>query len=172
MDPLEQSHIALKGDVDSMKNQIDQLVEAMMALAKREDNIQQAAVIENVILAPVNDPIQPQHVQTPVNNSVVQERHIVRDKGSSYHDGVEYHSFAFSVPDSHGTSLLVNIEQPQDDEIAKRCRVLEKKLKALEGRDTIEQGALDMCLVPGLVIPPKFKIPEFEKYKGDKLSIL
>jgi hypothetical protein len=167
MDPLKQSHIALRGDVDSMKNQVDQLVEAMTALAKRDDNIQQTAVLENVVPPPVNNLTQPWPTQTPVNNSVVQERHIVQDKGSSYHDDVEYHSFAFSVPDSHGTSLVVNTEQSQDDEIAKRCCVLEKRLKAIEGQDTIEQSALDMCLVLGLVIPPKFKVPEFEKYKGD-----
>lgn len=59
MDPLEQSHIALRRDVDSMKNQIYQLVKAMIALAKREDNIQQTAVMENVIPHPVNDPILP-----------------------------------------------------------------------------------------------------------------
>ncbi|CAL5207939.1 unnamed protein product [Lathyrus oleraceus] len=165
MDPLEQNHIALRGDVDSMKNQINQLVEAMIALEKREDNIQQTAVVENVIPAPVNGPTQPQLVRTPIDNSVVQERHVVQD--SSRHDAFEYHSFAFSVPDSHGTSLVVNAEQPQDDEIAKRCCVLEKRLKAIEGQDTLELNALDMCLVPGLVIPAKFKAPEFEKYKGD-----
>ncbi|XP_050876852.1 uncharacterized protein LOC127080578 [Lathyrus oleraceus] len=104
MDPLEQNHIALRGDVDSMKNQIDQLVEAMIALAKREDNIQQTSVVENVVLAPVNGLTQPQLVQAPVDNSTVQERHVVQD--SSRNDAVEYHSFAFSVPDSHGTSLV------------------------------------------------------------------
>lgn len=46
---LDQSHIALREYVDSMKNQIDQLVAAMIVLAMREDNIQQIAVIENVI---------------------------------------------------------------------------------------------------------------------------
>ncbi|CAL5207234.1 unnamed protein product [Lathyrus oleraceus] len=165
MDPLEQSHIALRGDVDSIKNQIDQLLEAMIVLAKKENNIQQTAVVENVMLATVNDFTQPQLVQTPVDNSTVQERHVVQDP--SRHDAVEYHSFAFSVPDSHGTSLVVNVEQPQDDEISKRCRVLEKKHKAIEGQDTLELNALDMCLVPGLVIPLKFKAPEFEKYKED-----
>ncbi|CAL5198001.1 unnamed protein product [Lathyrus oleraceus] len=165
MDPLEKSHIALRGDVDSMKNQLDQLVEAMITLAKREDNIQQAAVVENVISTPVNGPTQPQLVQTLVGNSTVQERHVIQD--SSRHDVVECHSFAFSVPDSHGTNLVVNAEQPQDEEIAKRCCVLEKRFKAIEGKDTVELNALDMCLVPGLVIPTKFKAPEFEKYKGD-----
>ncbi|CAL5211971.1 unnamed protein product [Lathyrus oleraceus] len=165
MDPLEQSHIALRGDVDSLKNQIDQLVEAMITLAKREDNIQHTAVVENVMLALVNGSTQPQLVRTPVDNSVIQEHYIVRD--SSYHDAVEYHNFAFSEPNSHGTSLVVNTEQPQDDEIAKRCHVLEKRLKAIKRQDTVELNALGMCLVPDLVIPPKFKVPEFEKYKGD-----
>lgn len=45
-----------------MKNKIDQLVEAMITLEKREDNIQRTAVIENVI---------------PVERSVVQERHTI-----------------------------------------------------------------------------------------------
>ncbi|CAL5204583.1 unnamed protein product [Lathyrus oleraceus] len=165
MDPLEQSHIALRGDVDSMKNQLDQLVEAMIVLAKKEDNIQQTTVVENVMLATVNGLTQPQLVQTPVDNSTVQEHHVVQN--SSRHDAVEYHNFAFFVPDSHGTSLVVNAEQPQDDEIAKRCCVLEKRLKAIEGKDNVELNALDMCLVPGLVVPAKFKVPEFEVYKGD-----
>ncbi|CAL5182995.1 unnamed protein product [Lathyrus oleraceus] len=165
MDPLEQSHIALRGDVNSMKNQIDQLVEAMIVLAKKEDNIQQTAVVENIMLTTVNGLTQPQLVQTPVDDSTVQERHVVQDP--SHHDAVEYHSFAFSVLNSHGTSLVVNAEQPQDDEIAKRCCVLEKRLKAIERQDIVELNALGMCLVPDLVIPPKFKVPEFEKYKGD-----
>ncbi|XP_050919375.1 uncharacterized protein LOC127136908 [Lathyrus oleraceus] len=165
MDPLEQNHIVLRGDVDSMKNQIDQLVKAMIALEKREDNIQQIAVVENVIPAPVNGLTQPQLVRTPVNNSIVQEHHVIQDP--SRDDVVECHHFEFYVPDSHGTSIVVNVEQPQDDTIAKRCCVLEKRLNAIEGQDTLELNALDMCLVPGLVMPAKFKAPEFEKYRGD-----
>ncbi|CAL5199372.1 unnamed protein product [Lathyrus oleraceus] len=157
MDPLEKNHIALRGDVDSMKNQVDQLVEAMIVLEKKEDNIQQTTVVENVIPTPVNGPTKPQLVQTPVNNFIIQERHVVQD--SSRHDVVEYHSFTFSVPDSHGTSLVVNAEQPQDGEIAKGCRVLEKRHKAIEGKDTVGLNALDMCLVSDLVISAKFKAP-------------
>ncbi|XP_050889700.1 uncharacterized protein LOC127094987 [Lathyrus oleraceus] len=148
MDPLRQSHIALRGDVDSMKNQLDQLVEAMIVLAKKEDNIQQTAVVENVMLATINGLTQPQLVQTPVDNSTVQECHVVQD--SSRHDAVEYHSCAFSVPDSHGTSLVVNAEQPQDDKIAKGFCVLEKRLKAIEGKDIVGLNALDMCLLRAL----------------------
>lgn len=131
MDPLEKSHIALIGGVDSTKNQIDQLVEVMIALEKREENIQLTAVIENVFPYPINDPTRPRLMWIPVDNSVVQKRHIIRDGGSSYHDVVEYHIFVFSAPDSHGTSLMVNIEHPQDDDIVERCHMLEKRLKAI-----------------------------------------
>ena len=39
----------------------------------------------------------------------------------------------------------------------------------MEGEDIY--GMVDvnrMCLVPDLVLPPKFKMPEFEKYNGTK----
>jgi hypothetical protein len=45
--------------------------------------------------------------------------------------------------------------------------VLKKRLKAIKGQDVVELNALDMCLVPGLAIPAKFKVPKFEKYKRD-----
>ena len=77
MDPLEQSHIALRGDVESMKNRIHQLMEVMIALEKREDNIQRTAVIGNVIPPPTNDLTQPQLLRILVDNSVIQEHHIV-----------------------------------------------------------------------------------------------
>lgn len=45
--------------------------------------------------------------------------------------------------------------------------MLEEKLKAIEGHYAFGLNASDMCLVPGLIMPPKFKTPNFEKYKGD-----
>lgn len=105
MDPLKQSHVALRGDVNSTKSQIYQLVEAMIALAKREDNIQRTAVTKNVI---------------PIKNSNVQECHTIQDGYSSSHYAIEYHNFEFSTPNSQGISLMVNTEHPQDDEIIER----------------------------------------------------
>ncbi|XP_040963143.1 uncharacterized protein [Gossypium hirsutum] len=48
-----------------------------------------------------------------------------------------------------------------------RCRWLEKKFRVLEGTGN-HQGidAKDLSLVPDLVLPHKFKMPEFEKYNG------
>ena len=50
-----------------------------------------------------------------------------------------------------------------------RCSLLDKKLKKIE--EVNDLGSVDpkeLCLVSDLVIPPKFKIPNFEKYNGTK----
>jgi len=40
-------------------------------------------------------------------------------------------------------------------------------LRVIEGGSSHEFGdAAGLCLVPYVVIPPKFKVPDFEKYKG------
>ncbi|XP_050909396.1 uncharacterized protein LOC127123192 [Lathyrus oleraceus] len=36
----------------------------------------------------------------------------------------------------------------------------------MESTDALGLDAVEMCLVPGVVIPAKFKVPDFEKYKG------
>ncbi|KAL4379560.1 hypothetical protein GQ457_02G043180 [Hibiscus cannabinus] len=52
-------------------------------------------------------------------------------------------------------------------EIEYRCKRLEEKLEALEVVDTFSGfEANELSLVPNLVLPPKFKVREFEKYVG------
>jgi len=43
--------------------------------------------------------------------------------------------------------------------------MLEKRLKAIEGSNYGMAEAADLCLVPDVIIPPKFKALEFDKYK-------
>ena len=50
-----------------------------------------------------------------------------------------------------------------------KCSLLDKKLKMIEGVNNL--GSVDLrklCLIPDLVIPPKFKMSKFEKYNGTK----
>ena len=50
-----------------------------------------------------------------------------------------------------------------------RCSLLDEKLKEMKGVNDL--GSVDpkkLCLVPDLVISPKFKMPRFEKYDGTK----
>ncbi|XP_050916569.1 uncharacterized protein LOC127131696 [Lathyrus oleraceus] len=45
-------------------------------------------------------------------------------------------------------------------------QILEKRLRAMEGDQVFGDAAREMCLVFGLVIPAKFKTPDFDKYEG------
>ncbi|XP_058770183.1 uncharacterized protein LOC131643835 [Vicia villosa] len=44
---------------------------------------------------------------------------------------------------------------------------MRKEIKALKGKNSFGKNAYDMCLVPNVRIPAKFKVPDFEKYKGN-----
>jgi hypothetical protein len=41
------------------------------------------------------------------------------------------------------------------------------EIKTLRGKDLFGKDVRDLCLVPNVKILPKFKVPEFEKYKGN-----
>ena len=44
---------------------------------------------------------------------------------------------------------------------------MEDRLRAIEGgRSYGFADMLELCLVPDVTIPPKFKVPDFDKYKG------
>lgn len=44
--------------------------------------------------------------------------------------------------------------------------LLEERLKAVEGQGALGMDLTDLGLVPGVRIPPKFKVPSFDKYTG------
>src|ERR1051325_8972950 len=46
------------------------------------------------------------------------------------------------------------------------CKELAEQVRELRGKNVVSMSVVDMCLVPDVVIPPKFKVPDFEKYKG------
>ena len=44
---------------------------------------------------------------------------------------------------------------------------IEEMLRAIEGGGNYAfTDMAELCLVPDVVIPPKFKVPDFDKYKG------
>ncbi|XP_050920371.1 uncharacterized protein LOC127138007 [Lathyrus oleraceus] len=55
---------------------------------------------------------------------------------------------------------------PTSAEIDRKFRAIEEKMKAMEGPSTFGLDAAEMCLVPDVQIPAKFKVPTFEKYQG------
>lgn len=70
---------------------------------------------------------------------------------------------AFSIPRSG--SVYDAFGQPTA-EMEKKVCAIEEKLKAMEGSNTIGLDAAEMCLVPRVRIPAKFKVTDFKKYKG------
>jgi len=53
------------------------------------------------------------------------------------------------------------------DELKEKFDRIQLELKTLRGKELFGQSAYDLCLVPNVVMPPKFKVPDFEKYKGN-----
>jgi len=52
------------------------------------------------------------------------------------------------------------VEREKFDHIEERSRVIEG------GGNYAFIDMTELCLVPDMVIPPKFKMPDFDKYKG------
>lgn len=116
----------------------------MIALEKRDDNTQWIAVSKNVIAPQVSDHAQSQPVRSLVENPTTLEWQVVQDGNSSSHDVIEYHSFAFSAPNSQRENPIVNTKRPHDVEIPKRYHMLGERYKAIDGCDAYKLDAFDM----------------------------
>lgn len=55
---------------------------------------------------------------------------------------------------------------PTTNEVENKVKAIKEKLKEMESVDALGLDAAGMCLVPDMVILSKFKVPDFEKYKG------
>ncbi|XP_050919859.1 uncharacterized protein LOC127137443 [Lathyrus oleraceus] len=57
------------------------------------------------------------------------------------------------------------------DEMRDQFSDLRKEMKALRGKDLFGKRASELFLVPNVRIPMKFKVPDFEKYKGNNCPL-
>ncbi|CAL5208145.1 unnamed protein product [Lathyrus oleraceus] len=74
------------------------------------------------------------------------------------------------LPDYDPPSVNIRTQSqmiPLIDPTNERLCALEKKTRVMDVNDTHELDVIDICLVPGLVIPPKIRVPNFEKYQGN-----
>ncbi|XP_050916247.1 uncharacterized protein LOC127131363 [Lathyrus oleraceus] len=76
-------------------------------------------------------------------------------------DETIYHSEAFENPDVY----------EKLDEMRDQFSDLRKEMKALRGKDLFGKHASELCLVPNVKIPMKFKVLDFEKYKGNSCPL-
>ena len=64
--------------------------------------------------------------------------------------------------------LLFSVEGPPPTvEGREKLDLIKERLRAVEGFDDYSFADMtDLCLVPDVVIPPKFNVPNFDRYKG------
>ncbi|XP_040940646.1 uncharacterized protein [Gossypium hirsutum] len=88
-------------------------------------------------------------INFPMGSSSNPEDNLVNPTVPDFDEAVEVEKARMEIPK--------NLED--------RCKWFEEKFKALENVDYHDGiDAKDLSLVPDLVLPPKFKMPEFEKY--------
>ncbi|KAA0051062.1 Gag-pro-like protein [Cucumis melo var. makuwa] len=62
---------------------------------------------------------------------------------------------------------IQDMGQNENAPAKQKLNVLEERSRAIEGTNVYGNiDATQLCLVPGLIIPAKFKVPEFNKYDG------
>jgi hypothetical protein len=53
------------------------------------------------------------------------------------------------------------------DDLQEKYDEMQREMRALCGKKVFGKTAYDLCLMPNVQIPHKFKVPDFEKYKGN-----
>ncbi|XP_050878416.1 uncharacterized protein LOC127082215 [Lathyrus oleraceus] len=174
MDQLEQNQSALREEMFGMRAQMGKLMETIQAMARGQEAIarsheelrlanQRATAATNHVL-PLGNPLVQIHVGSlegtpPLGGGGPVNQNPIVPPGFE----VDNHNDAFYNPREDS---VYDAFRPTSDEIDRKFRVIEEKMKVMEGPNTFGLDAAEMCLVPGVQIPAKFKVPSFEKYKG------
>ncbi|XP_050896095.1 uncharacterized protein LOC127102807 [Lathyrus oleraceus] len=193
MDEIQQEKASMREEIDYVKSKIDQIIETLLALARREDVVRVIVIVRNdaptqIHASPLThtDPIpnfviydlppgftpliKGTHMPPPVHTArvtdifVAQGLPIVNQISTPRTD--EEIQDEFEIQNYNGAALVVIHTTTQDSEAILMCRALAEKLGTLEGHNTTRLSALEMCLVLDVVIPPKLKAPEFDKYNS------
>ncbi|KAH1039106.1 hypothetical protein J1N35_040849 [Gossypium stocksii] len=157
------------------KDQMAKMMDMMSALVKGKGPMQSPEVTE--------PPLRVNHDQDPLYPLGFTPPHAHATQ-RGYTQGESASLEQRPVPPAHlgqgifvsnpGATLANSFVPDSDDPIAKlkiddndRYRSLEEWLKAIECTKVFSAlSAEELSLVPDLVLPPKFKVPDFEKYDG------
>ena len=196
MDDLGATQEEIKTDVGQLKDQMTRILEVLTALesrvSKSEERSVQAAKATPVefppfglppgytpptqeyaeqnqipLVVPISMPVthtsKPEGLQTMLDDNMVSGNMI----GASTSEGQQVTAIpkvlqVLTGDGSQSKATTVGIEGAKG-----KLECLEERLRVIEGWSSYGLGeAAELCLVPDVVIPSKFKVPEFEKYKG------
>ncbi|XP_050890704.1 uncharacterized protein LOC127096137 [Lathyrus oleraceus] len=164
----------MRQDMTTVKAQMGQLVEALQDLARGQEEMRQANLRAStanpvVVTIPVNPlggvgtPVvaQPPPERGPIYQNVAQTFNIpVNGRAQPEMDDQQDAFFTMKV------DSVYEAFGPSPVDLKRRFQMMEERFKAMQGLDTFGLDVFDMCLVPDVKIPPKFKVPSFKKYQG------
>ncbi|XP_050915188.1 uncharacterized protein LOC127130163 [Lathyrus oleraceus] len=178
MDVVREEQAAFKEEMDSVKSKIEQIFEAIQALARREEEARVAAPARNDALVqgvalqsgpsvPIPNPViyglplgfvpppERTHVPPPAHTSRVADG--VAAQGPPIVNQVviprtdEELQDEFEMQNYNGATPMVIPTAAQDSEAILMCCALAEKLRILEGHNSTRLSALEMCLVPDVL---------------------
>ncbi|XP_050896008.1 uncharacterized protein LOC127102703 [Lathyrus oleraceus] len=191
----EQESARVRAELDEIKGGMSQMREMLQALTFRFE-VSQVTVISETTGPAVEVPLQRSLPSTlppyGLPYDFVPRAEVVHDMGQSVQQAVPLPvytdarlvihtvappaSYARHIPhyeDQNHMYQTVDSTVAGDEvrledfrEVKENMQLLEKKFRDLEGDHVFGSAAKEMCLVSGLVIPAKFKTPDFDKYKG------
>ncbi|KAA0056623.1 girdin-like [Cucumis melo var. makuwa] len=105
------------------------------------------------------------------NRLLEQENEKLRKETSQWMDHATYLQNELektkSIEHLEAQAKIQDIGQNENTLAKQKLDVLEERLRAIEETDVYgNTDATQLCLVPSLIIPAKFKVPEFDKYDG------
>ncbi|XP_045802357.1 uncharacterized protein LOC123895936 [Trifolium pratense] len=189
MENWQDQHDALKGEVAQLTGKLDKALELLANMSQPA----QPAVLEATEPATLTSqggsvwpflglpagytpreyiPTQqvPQNAQTPQNRVEGSNTHPTRVPQIkpvfvSQQENLDDPRNAYQGPNLLGDVPKVISKVPRLEEAHQKFKAIEDRLSMMEGGgDPLDLA--NMCLVPDLVLPPKFKVPDFERYKG------
>ncbi|WJX33570.1 hypothetical protein P8452_21764 [Trifolium repens] len=182
MSDWQEQHNELKGEVAQLAAKMDRVLEILANQnqppppAANEEVVTTEAA--NVVWPPFDLPLgytPPGYVpladgasliQPPINTAENQARTtVVRPGNVTSQESPEYPREVYQGPEPANGEPVTNSAILQLEEARQKFKAIEDRLRSMEGGvDSLNFP--DMCLVPDLVLPPKFKVPDFEKYMG------
>ncbi|KAK2369196.1 hypothetical protein QL285_082345 [Trifolium repens] len=195
MDHLEQENQALREEVTSMKSEIERLTTMMTdilaAQAQAQASVPQLTDTSLVQPTPTVLTSTPQFTMLegyawgmPLHVFSEGFRPVVSEiQASIAQQAVPVPPPVLSFPQAtmtYSAPLVHTIKQDQGpifhaesveafdrvEYLQDKYNEMQREMRALRGKELFGQSAHELCLVPNVVIPHKFKVPDFEKYKG------
>ncbi|XP_058760043.1 uncharacterized protein LOC131633346 [Vicia villosa] len=153
---------------DEIPNDENPLLGFVSGFGPAKDKSQAQSVRRAIQFQEKGETSQEGFVPTPQTKGTIRT---VRIPASNVPKDDDYLDLQYGVQEVDNTKQAPQTQQSipnsgEDSKDSEQIKTLEERLKVVEGYDVFDVDTFEMSLVSDLTIPRKFKIPDFEKYKG------